>query len=220
MRELDLEGGTAAGGVACFERAALVFNDLAGDREAEAEVRGVRRMIVGACFVGSIKTFEEVWHIFCGDAWAVVLDDEKGVRVLGASFEADVCAVRGSGGVVLDGVGDEVGRDEVHRGGVGVAGGVGERGGVDFDVAGLGEGGELAGGFSEEVGEIGGRARIGVERGAGGFLAGEEEEGFDEVAHAGGGFAADLEGVAVLGGGAVAFEDALGFGDEDGNGGA
>ena len=52
-------------------------------------------------------------------------------------------------------------------------------------------------------------------RAAGRFLAGKQEQVFDETAHAGGGFRAGLEGGAVFVGGTFAFQDALGFGRED-----
>lgn len=66
---------------------------------------------------------------------------------------------------------------------------------------------ELEGGFGEVVGL--------------GFLFGKKKKGFDEVAHALGGLLAGEEGFAIFFGGAVgALEQALGFGEENGDGGA
>lgn len=134
---------------------AVVVDDGFGDGEAEAGVAGG----AGAGLVGTIKTLEDVGEVGFGDAGAVVFYDEDGVGALGVAGDGDVAAV-------LEGVGDEVRRQDGDGLGLGLAGGGGELR-CDGALALGGEGLEVGGDVLEDGGE--------VARGeGGGFLAGRD----------------------------------------------
>lgn len=225
----------------------MVVDDGFGDGEAEAGVAVVGG--AGAGLVGAVETLEDVGEVGFGDAGAVVLDGEDGVGALGLAGDGDVAAVlEGVGDEVCGQDGDGLGLGVAGGGGKAEVDGAVALLGEGLEVAGdvLEEGGEVGDGEAggRGGGFLAGRDARNTFSGVGGrgggpfgrlacaslagrdarntlvFLSCQEEEGLDEAAHALGGVATGLEGFAVFLGGAVALEDALGFGEEDGEGGA
>ena len=117
---------------------------------------------------------------------------------------------------MVQGVGQQVDEDASDL--VGAAGDFGGfQVGLDADVALLGERPEGFEALLREEGEVGGDALAPV---GAGVEPGEFEEGFGEAAHFLGGLFAGAEGVAVFPRGAIAAQGGLGFGEDDGQGGA
>jgi hypothetical protein len=157
----------AGGGGAEQEGAGLLFDDAAGDPEAESGA---------ALAFGGEEGFEDGDAVGVVDAVAGVGDGDDGVAVAEAGAELDA---QGVGGVEafhgFEGVADEVGEDLAEGGVVVDAFDVGAVGGDDLDVLLGGAGLEELPDFIEQDAEV---------EGAAGDLAVEAEGGAGDVADA------------------------------------